>query len=523
MDTPVIVTVDLDAPGRHFGLLRVPQSTNEGGWSSLDVPIASLVNGSGRTSLVMGGNHGDEPEGMIACYDLLQRVHLGDVCGRLIVIPCLSPDAARNNTRLWPSNNANLNRSFPGSPAGEPNEQLADYLSRYLIPLSDTVIDMHSGGRSGVCLPWSEMHPVDDAEQRQRMVDAMLAWNTDWHFIYIDIAGSGLLAGEAERQGKTHVSTELGGGGTIRRENLDIARGGLTNVLRHVGSLRGAVTSRSTLGKPPATILRATDIEDYLRAPESGFFEPLVTVGGRGEPGSERGRLHFLERPDREAEPIVARTSGIVCSHRAMFKTEAGGLRDGRRSTGDSRGSDGEMRTEPAVRSTGPARATSVIPGGVNSGQRRVTGLEDLVVIATEGATFTDSSGTRYTDYHAAFGPPLLGHNDPDIDAAVLQVARRLDNMGVGVTPVEVELAEKLVAVVPSIEKVLLTVTGSEATFHAVRLARVATGRRLVMKFQGCYHGWHDSVAMNVISSADKIGSKIPFRRGYYRKCSTRP
>jgi glutamate-1-semialdehyde 2,1-aminomutase len=159
-------------------------------------------------------------------------------------------------------------------------------------------------------------------------------------------------------------------------------------------------------------------------------------------------------------------------------------------------------------------RARAVIPGGVNSGQRQVAGLEDLVVIATNGKAFTDADGRVYTDYHAAFGPPLLGHNDPDVDRAVIDTIGSLDLMGVGVTTVEIELAEKLVEHVPSIEKVLLTVTGSEATFHALRVARTATGHRDVIKFQGCYHGWHDSVAMNVISPADRIGQNDPLSQG---------
>ncbi len=159
-------------------------------------------------------------------------------------------------------------------------------------------------------------------------------------------------------------------------------------------------------------------------------------------------------------------------------------------------------------------RAVAAIPGGVNSGQRRVPGLEELVVVATSGATFTDSEGNTYTDYHAAFGPPLLGHNDPDVDGAAAAAAAEVGNMGVGVTPVEIELAERLVACVPSLEKVLLTATGSEATFHALRLSRAVTGRRHVIKFQGCYHGWHDSVAMNVISPAERVGTKDPLSQG---------
>jgi glutamate-1-semialdehyde 2,1-aminomutase len=160
------------------------------------------------------------------------------------------------------------------------------------------------------------------------------------------------------------------------------------------------------------------------------------------------------------------------------------------------------------------ARASRVIPGGVNSGQRRVAGLEELVIAATSGATFTDGDGNVYTDYHAAFGPPLLGHNDPDVDGAVAAAARSVGLMGIGVTRIEVELAERICELVPSCERVLLTETGSEATFHALRVARAATGRRHVVKFQGCYHGWHDSVAMNVISLPENVGRKDPLSKG---------
>jgi glutamate-1-semialdehyde 2,1-aminomutase len=160
------------------------------------------------------------------------------------------------------------------------------------------------------------------------------------------------------------------------------------------------------------------------------------------------------------------------------------------------------------------ARAAAVIPGGVNSGQRRIPGLEHLVVTATSGSTFTDAEGRTYTDYHAAFGPPLLGHNDPDVDGAVAAAARSVGLMGVGVTPIEIELAERLCALVPSVERVLLTETGSEATFHAIRVSRAATGRRHVIKFQGCYHGWHDAVAMNVISLPENVGRHDPLSKG---------
>lgn len=158
--------------------------------------------------------------------------------------------------------------------------------------------------------------------------------------------------------------------------------------------------------------------------------------------------------------------------------------------------------------------AKALIPGGVNSGQRLVPGLEDLVVTATKGGTFTDDKGTVFTDFHAAFGPPLLGHNDPEVVAAIVDAAQQTDLAGVGVTPGEVRLAEQLVELVPSIEKVLLTSTGSEATYHALRVARAVTGRRYVVKFQGCYHGWHDAVSLNVISAPERVGRPDPISAG---------
>ena len=159
-------------------------------------------------------------------------------------------------------------------------------------------------------------------------------------------------------------------------------------------------------------------------------------------------------------------------------------------------------------------RAAKVIPGGVNSGQRSIEGLDGLVIASTKGATFTDDQGQEYVDFHAAFGPPVLGHNDPDVDNAVIETVRKVDLMGVGVTELEVQLAEELVKSISSVEKVLLTVTGSEATFHALRVARAATGRRMIVKFQGCYHGWHDSIALNVISKPDAVGRRDPLSKG---------
>lgn len=150
-------------------------------------------------------------------------------------------------------------------------------------------------------------------------------------------------------------------------------------------------------------------------------------------------------------------------------------------------------------------RARRVIPGGVNSGNRVIAGMP-LVIREAHGAYFTDVEGKRYLDYHAAFGPIILGHNHPRVREAVCKASERIDLIGVGVTEMEIALAEKIAYYVPSAERVLLANSGSEATYQALRLARAVTGRHGIIKFQGTYHGWHDAVAMNVISPAHKVG-----------------
>ncbi len=157
-------------------------------------------------------------------------------------------------------------------------------------------------------------------------------------------------------------------------------------------------------------------------------------------------------------------------------------------------------------------RATAVTPGGVNSGTRGLP--EPIVWKDAEGAYMVDAEGKRYLDYHAAFGPIVLGHNHPAVNAAVAQAMTQVDLTGAGTTELEIRLAEKVVEHLPSAEMALIFGAGSEATYMAQRLARAVTGRVKLVKFQGCFHGWHDYLLMNVISPPEKIGQKDPASAG---------
>ena len=152
------------------------------------------------------------------------------------------------------------------------------------------------------------------------------------------------------------------------------------------------------------------------------------------------------------------------------------------------------------------------IPGGVNSSTRALN--PPIVWRRAQGSKLYSVEDKEYIDYHAAFGPILLGHNDPVVNRAVIQALDYVDLAGVGITEGEIRLAGKISNSIPSAEKVLLCNSGSEATYNAVRLARAVTGRKKLIKFQGCYHGWHDYLCMNIISPAGKLGQYDPASAG---------
>jgi glutamate-1-semialdehyde 2,1-aminomutase len=154
------------------------------------------------------------------------------------------------------------------------------------------------------------------------------------------------------------------------------------------------------------------------------------------------------------------------------------------------------------------ARAQATTPGGVNSPVRafRSVGGTPPFIASGAGAYLWDADGTRYTDYVCSWGPLILGHAHPDVVQAVCQAAAKGLSFGAP-TEAEVELAELLVELVPSMEMVRLVSSGTEATMSAIRLARGFTGRDAIIKFEGCYHGHADSLLVKAGSGALTFGN----------------
>jgi len=153
-------------------------------------------------------------------------------------------------------------------------------------------------------------------------------------------------------------------------------------------------------------------------------------------------------------------------------------------------------------------RAKRVIPGGVNSPVRafKAVGGTPRFVQRAQGAYFWDADGQRYIDYINSWGPMILGHGHPAVLQAVQKAA--LDGFSFGApTEREVELAEEIIKLVPSIEMLRLVSSGTEAAMSALRLARGATGRSKIIKFEGCYHGHADALLVKAGSGLATFGN----------------
>ncbi len=153
------------------------------------------------------------------------------------------------------------------------------------------------------------------------------------------------------------------------------------------------------------------------------------------------------------------------------------------------------------------SRAEKLIPGGVDSPVRafRAVGGTPPFLVRGLGAYVWDTDDNRYIDYVGSWGPLILGHAQPEVIEAIIQAARNGTSFGAS-TPTEADLAELVIEAFPAIEKVRFVSSGTEATMSAIRLARARTGRKFIVKFEGCYHGHSDALLVKAGSGVATLG-----------------
>ena len=304
-ENPITATVDFDRDGVQHGFLKLPHSHDGSAWGSVMIPITVARNGAGPTALLTGGNHGDEYEGPVALFDLARNLRDEAFNGRVIIVPAMNYPAFRAARRTSPIDGGNLNRAFPGNPAGTVTEKIADYFQRSLLPLADYVVDIHSGGKTLNFVPFCAVHVLDDKAQQARAVAAMQAFNAPYSLSLLEIDSAGMYDTAAEAMGKVFISTELGGGGTAGARSAAIAKRGLRNLLMHAGILAGAAEKEATIN------LEMPDTRSFVFSETSGLLEVFAELGNAVSAGQLLARVHDIERTGGAVTDYRSELDGI--------------------------------------------------------------------------------------------------------------------------------------------------------------------------------------------------------------------
>lgn len=293
---PVACSIDLEAPGRRVGHLRVSWSDDENAYGVIPAPIAVLRGGDGPTALVTAGVHGDEYEGLTIARRLIAETGLADVRGRLVIMPGVNWPAVLARARVSPIDRQNMNRAFPGADQNGPTALIADFIERVLLPQIDLAIDLHSGGTKSIYAPCGYVYGMGAPDFRARKLAAAHAFGAPATAVVTATSSSGSLSSACERHGVPMVATELGGGARLDLQALRVGMEGTRNLLRHAGVLAGAPRATRT------ALFHTRSAEAYVMAPIDGLFEAAREVGEDAAAGEAAGRIWPMD--DLERLPV---------------------------------------------------------------------------------------------------------------------------------------------------------------------------------------------------------------------------
>jgi len=334
--TRIITDVAFDRDGKQVTHLRVPHARNDSAWGAVPIPIVVVRRGAGPTLMLTGGVHGDEYEGQVALLDLARELEPDMINGRVIIIPALHLPAAEAGRRLSPLDGLDLNRTFPGDAGGSFAPMLAHYVAKVLLPICDVSVDLHSGGRSLLCLPCTMSHLLDDREVRERTVQLARAFGAPLHVMNREVDGSRTLAAAAEAQGVITMSSELGGGSHLSPRGLAIAKTGVWNVLRYLGMAEGETEPYES----PTRVMVLPDPESYGFAPAAGIFCPLHELGSTVEAGEPAAAIYAIREPLQPPVTMAFQRSGMLWAVRGEGRVEAGDAAAVVAADRDARGED---------------------------------------------------------------------------------------------------------------------------------------------------------------------------------------
>ncbi|MEZ5414853.1 MAG: succinylglutamate desuccinylase/aspartoacylase family protein [Opitutaceae bacterium] len=281
------------------------------------LPALTVHRASGRHPgphlLVTGGVHGDEYEGPAAGTEFFTALDPNRLNGTVTVLPVINVAAWQARRRRTPADDGDLNRAFPGDPAGSPTRQLAAAVFATFVPPADAVIDLHSGGTAIMHLPMVGV-PGDDDRARGVLNSFDHRF---YHWRMPDVAG--VFSNEAHRAGKIAVGVEWGGGGLLDREGVTALVAALARSLAALGLGDGGFTPPKLEGPPTLPMLAG----DYQGSPAAGLWTATAKLGARITAGEILGRLH--DPLSGQTTDVPAARSGVIAAlpHQAWLPAGA--------------------------------------------------------------------------------------------------------------------------------------------------------------------------------------------------------
>lgn len=318
--TTVWSEVDLEAPGRRLGFVRVEHSVHRSAYGTIPIPIAVFVNGTGPTVLLMAGSHGDEYEGQLALLRLVRELDVSRVQGRVIVLPAANLPAVTAGSRTSPLDGGNLNRSFGDSYTDTPTGQIAAFIAEELLVRCEAFLDLHSGGSSLDHLSCSYADLGTDRIIAQRTFSAIEAMNAPLSWVQAGTPAAPVAGRAALRKGALHLSGEFGGSGRINHGALEIAERCVYRLLDHLGIVKMEERWRREI--PTRLVVNTQDL--FVYAPRRGVFEPRAELGQAVRKGQLAGYLHSPECPSEPPLELRFSGDGIVAVIRSMGRGEPG-------------------------------------------------------------------------------------------------------------------------------------------------------------------------------------------------------
>lgn len=322
--SPITADIDLAAPGKRLGYLRLPHSVHRSAYGFIPIPVGVIVNGPGPRAVLMAGNHGDEYEGQVTVCRLIREIEPADIKGRLIIMPAANLPAAMAGARVSPLDAGNLNRAFPGNANGTPTWQIAHYIDEILVPECDAWLDLHSGGGSLDYLPFAAFYQTGEDKALDAKAEGIMQAFGAPRSCRVTAPPDGRLAASSGHRRKIpYLGGEYGGTASVDPDGVGITWNGTLRVLAHLGVLKTLKRFKVPAAKP-TRLMELGGFDYYMHAPEAGLFEPATRLGDEVRKGQLCGTVHFIDNPERKGVPVYFKRGGVVVCKRHYGRVEPG-------------------------------------------------------------------------------------------------------------------------------------------------------------------------------------------------------